>query len=246
MTNPRACIIIIGNEILSGRTQDKNIQYLAIELNNIGIKLEEVRVIPDIEQTIIDTVNELRVKYDYVFTTGGIGPTHDDITSESMAKAFGVNIVCNPEALKILEDHYGAENVSDTRKKMAFVPEGAKLILNPASKAPGFIMGNVYVMAGVPYIMQAMFAGLKGELKGGKPTQTKSIVVMVGESFIAKGFEDIQKQYPEVEMGSYPFIKENKWGTTLVLRSTDEELLASAYQNLKEFLHSQNIETEEE
>ena len=171
MSDPvRACLIIIGNEILSGRTHDKNLPYLAEELNTLGVRLVETRVIPDIEDTIIETLNECRAKFDYVFTTGGIGPTHDDITSECVAKAFGVAIELNADAHDLLKSHYdNPADLNEARLRMARIPVGAELIQNPISKAPGFRMENVYVMAGVPMIMQAMFQGIKHQLIGGKP-----------------------------------------------------------------------------
>ena len=162
-----ACLIVIGNEILSGRTQDKNISFLAARLNEIGVGLREVRVIPDVTETIVRTVNECRSAFDYVFTTGGIGPTHDDITSDSVAQAFGVKNVLNEHARRILFDHYGDENVNEARLRMAHMPEGAELIENPISKAPGYQIENVFVLAGVPSIMRAMFESLRHRLVGG-------------------------------------------------------------------------------
>lgn len=247
MQTPKACIIVIGNEILSGRTQDKNIAFIAQELVKIGIKLAEVRIIPDVEQTIIDTVKYYSAQFDYVFTTGGIGPTHDDITTACVAKAFDIKIIRHTEAEKILEAHYGKENLNAARLKMAEIPEGARLIYNPVSAAPGFIIKNVYVMAGVPSIMQAMFGNIKGELKGGDKVLSKTISVFMTEGLIADGLSKIQDNFPEVEIGSYPFIRHARLGTSLVCRSTNEQKLTLCFNILKEFLEkfeSEILETD--
>lgn len=218
-----ACLIIIGNEILSGRTQDKNLAWIANELNIIGIRLMEVRVIPDIEAEIIATVNTCCARFTYVFTTGGIGPTHDDITSACVAKAFGVELHRHPEAAQILEKHYGAEQLNEARLKMADVPLGASLIANPVSAAPGFCMENVYVLAGVPRIMQAMFDNLKSGLAGGSKMLSHTVSVLLTEGSIAHVLGDLQNKYKEVELGSYPFIRQEKLGTSLVMRSQQQE-----------------------
>lgn len=230
-----ACVIIIGNEILSGRTKDINLSYLAEELNKIGIRVMECRVIPDIAQVIVDTVNECRQKFTYIFTTGGIGPTHDDITTACIADAFGVKLIRHPEADAILRKHYG-DQINDARLKMADIPEGATLIPNRVSAAPGFVLGNVYVLAGVPNIMRAMFDELRPALKGGAPMLSESVAVMMPEGQIAKGVSDIQNAYPEIEIGSYPFIKDGKLSTNLVLRGTNGNTLAKATQDMRAFL----------
>ena len=227
MQSPTACLIIIGNEVLSGRTQDKNLAWLAAELNKLGIRLMESRIIPDIGQTIITCVNSMRRQFDMVFTTGGIGPTHDDITSEYVAKAFGVNLSRHPEAVALLEKHYPPGELNEARLKMAEIPEGATLIYNPVSAAPGYKIGNVYVMAGVPRIMQAMFDGIKHTLKGGAPMLSASIAAYVTEGVIAETLTRIQLQFPTVEIGSYPFVRGQKLGTTLVARSTDAEAVSA-------------------
>ena len=218
----KASLIIIGNEILSGRTQDKNLSYLATWLNEIGIQLSEVRVIRDEEDEIIDTVNFLRKKYHYVFTTGGIGPTHDDITSESIAKAFNVDLETNPQALAILKEYYKDSELTEARLKMTKIPKGAELVENPISKAPGFKIENVFVMAGIPKIMQGMLEGAKTHLSGGRPVRSKSIDVFMAESFIAEELSNMQDKFKDVEIGSYPFVKDGKYGTSLVMRSSDE------------------------
>ena len=217
----KAALIIIGNEILSGRTKDKNLAYLAEWLNEIGIQLYEVRVIRDDEDEIIDCVNLLRKKFDYVFTTGGIGPTHDDITTESIAKAFDVELETNPEALKILQAYYKKGDLNEARLKMTLLPMGAQLVENPVTKAPGFKMENVFVMAGIPSIMQGMLEGARIFLETGSKMSSKSIDVFMPESFVATELSQIQDNYGNVEIGSYPFNKDGKFGTSLVMRSTD-------------------------
>jgi molybdenum cofactor synthesis domain-containing protein len=223
-----AALIIIGNEILSGRTKDANLPHLAEVLNSVGVRLLEARVIADIEREIIDTVNTLRHKYDYVFTTGGIGPTHDDITAESMAKAFGQKLIRNPEALSRLQTHYqeiGLE-LTEARLRMANTPEHATLVDNPVSTAPGFRVENVFVMAGVPKIMQAMLDNIKGQLHGGKPMLSSAVHCNLGEGIIAAGLGELQKKYPEVDIGSYPrFGSGGGFRVTLVMRHTDPAVL---------------------
>ena len=232
----KAALIIIGNEILSGRTQDKNLSYLANWLNEIGIQLSEVRVIRDEEKVIIDTVNHLRSEYDYVFTTGGIGPTHDDITSLSIARAFGVELEVNDKALSILKEYYKDGELTEARMKMTMIPVGAELVDNPVSKAPGFKMDNVFVMAGIPSIMQGMLEGARMFLKGGDVVKSMSIDVFTPESNVAQALTDLQKKYNDVEIGSYPFSKDNRFGTTLVMRSSDEKRLNQCDEELKELM----------
>ena len=221
----KAALIIIGNEILSGRTQDQNLSYLANWLNEIGIQLSEVRVIRDEEDIIIETVNYLRKTYNYVFTTGGIGPTHDDITSLSIARAFNVDLEINDKALSILKEYYKDSELTDSRMKMTMIPKGAELVDNPVSKAPGFKMENVFVMAGIPSIMQGMLEGARKHLKRGDVMKSTSVDVFTPESNVAEELKELQNRYAEVEIGSYPFTKENRFGTSLVLRSKDEQLL---------------------
>jgi len=242
----RACLIIIGNEVLSGRTQDKNLAWLAKELNEIGIRLAEARVIPDNTQVIIDTVGACRKKFAYVFTTGGIGPTHDDITSDAIARAFGVKLERNQEAETILQRHYGKEKLNAARLKMADIPAGASLIRNAVSAAPGFCIENVYVMAGVPAIMQAMFESFKHELKGGAKMLSRAVSAYVTEGAIAERLSAIQDQYPDVEIGSYPLIRQQRLGTCLVARSTDTARLNAAYREIKDLLLSLTQEVAEE
>jgi len=224
----RAAMLIIGNEILSGRTQDANLQYIALGLNSVGIRLKEVRVIADDEQVIIATINEMRAKFDYVFTSGGIGPTHDDITSECVAKAFGVPLLRDPRAVELLKKVIKPENLNEARLRMANIPEGASLIHNPVSAAPGFQIGNVYVMAGVPKIMQAMFDGIKHSLTGGRCVLSKSVTLHIGEGSIAVALKAIQDTYTEVEIGSYPFTRDGGYGTEIVCRGTESAEVAAA------------------
>ena len=222
-------LVIVGNEILSGRTQDTNTSWIAENLNAMGIALHQVRVVPDIEGEIIVAVNELRKKVDYVFTTGGIGPTHDDITAESIAKAFGVKLELDEVAFRILVAHYGSEeNVTHPRKKMAMIPKGATLISNPVSGAPGFQIENVFVMAGVPRIMQAMFDDVKTRLSRGKPVLSNTIACSLQESMVAEPLTAIQAKYPQVSIGSYPHFRGGILGLSLVLRSSDDPMLDKA------------------
>ncbi|NBX02725.1 MAG: competence/damage-inducible protein A [Alphaproteobacteria bacterium] len=233
-----ACLLIIGNEILSGRTQDKNLAWIAAQLNETGIKLAEVRVIPDVEATVVGALNECRKNFNYVFTTGGIGPTHDDITSACVAKAFGVAIERNAEAEALLEKHYTREQLNEARLKMAEIPVGASLIYNPVSAAPGFRIENVFVMAGVPRIMQAMFDGIKNELKGGEKTHSRTVAAYVTEGVIAAELTAIAEHFANVDIGSYPFIRNQRLGTTLIARSTDTAALDLAQAELKKMLLS--------
>lgn len=220
----QACLIIIGNEILSGRTQDKNLAYLAEKLNAVGVRLMEARVIPDIEQFIIDTVNYCRARYDYVFTTGGIGPTHDDITSACVAKAFGQKLIRHPEAERLLRESYATRDVplNEARLRMADVPENATLIPNHVTAAPGFKVDNVYVMAGVPKIMQAMLDTVLPTLKGSSTMFSVNVNTDLAEGTIADELADIQKHFPTVEIGSYPHFVAGGYYTTLVSRSMSQ------------------------
>lgn len=224
-TKVTACLLIIGSEILSGRTQDRNTAFIGQRLNDLGIRLMEVRVLPDVEAVIVAGLNEVRRRFDYVFTTGGIGPTHDDITADCVAKAFGRPLTVHPEARAILEAHYPPGQLTEARLRMARTPEGAELIENPVSRAPGFRVENVFVMAGIPSIMQAMFASLQHCLVGGEPLRSRTVSVEMGESFVADGLARLQQRYGDVEIGSYPFNRNGTFGTRLVLRAVDDRLL---------------------
>ena len=219
----KAALIIIGNEILSGRTDDANLQFLAGRLNGLGIRLVEVRVVQDIESKIVTAVNDLRKQLDYVFTSGGIGPTHDDITSAAIAKAFGVNHELHSEAVSILHKYYNKKDISEARLKMARLPVGSELLYNPISKAPGFRLENVYVLPGVPRILQAIFENFSHELIGGAPMLFGSVSTEIGEGVIGVGLAEIQSKYNEVEIGSYPFFRNGSVGTSLVARHISQE-----------------------
>ncbi|MCG8379346.1 MAG: molybdopterin-binding protein [Proteobacteria bacterium] len=217
----RSFVLIIGSEILSGRTQDANLSWMAVRLDQLGAPVAEARIMPDVSDIIVDTVNHARSTFDYVFTTGGIGPTHDDITASSIARAFGVPIERNPVAQQALEAYYPADDLTDARLKMADVPEGATLIENPVSGAPGFQIENVFVLPGVPRIMQAMFEGITDRIVGGEPVLTRSVITNLREGQLAKELDLLQKKYSQYSIGSYPFFKNRKFGVNLILRGTD-------------------------
>jgi molybdenum cofactor synthesis domain-containing protein len=238
-----AAIVIIGNEILSGRTQDVNVVTISSWLNELGVKLEEVRVIPDTENSIIKTVNELKNFFNYVFTTGGIGPTHDDITSKSIAKAFSLSYGYHKEAYTILEKYYGKSKFNAGRKKMAKMPIKALLILNPSSGAPGFIVDNVYCLPGVPSILKSMLSGLNNRIRGGKKILNKTINLRTVESEIEGSLGKVQNKYEDVEIGSYPFFKQGKVGVSIVVRSTDKNLISDCCRDIKDFVKKKKIET---
>ena len=238
-----AAIIIIGNEILSGRTKDQNVSYLASWLNNnLGIKVAEVRIVPDIEKKIIESVLNLSKKYEYVLTTGGIGPTHDDITSRSISKAFKKKYSYHKEAYSILKRYYGENNFNDPRKKMAKMPKGAKLILNPSSAAPGFIIKNVICLPGVPSILKSMVNNLKNYLKPGSKIFSISISVETVESNIASELEKIQKKYIQIiDIGSYPFFRLGKIGVSIVIRSSKKISLQSCHKHIVKMLKKKKL-----
>ncbi|MDP6022345.1 MAG: molybdopterin-binding protein [Alphaproteobacteria bacterium] len=233
-----AAVIIIGDEILSGRTKDQNLAFLAEALNEAGVQLRECRVVADVEAEIVAAVNALRVSNDYVFTTGGIGPTHDDITADSIGAAFGLAVDFNPEAVAILEAHYahtGAE-LNQARMRMARTPVDAALVENPVSKAPGFRVENVYAMAGIPSVCQAMFHSMKHELIGGDPVRSISISVHLAEGTLANGLSALQDKYPDVGLGSYPFYHDGRFGASIVARSQLPERLAAAADEVRQLM----------
>ena len=238
----KAAIIIIGNEILSGRTQDVNVVAISNWLNELGVRLEEVRVIPDIEDRIAETINDVRKKFNYVFTTGGIGPTHDDITSRSIAKAFNLSYGYHKEAYEILEKYYGKSEFNEGRKKMSMLPAKALLILNPTSGAPGFIVDNVYCLPGVPSILKSMLGGLNDKIKGGKKILSKTMNLRTVESEIAESLERVQNKFKDIEIGSYPFFKQGKVGVSIVIRSTEEDLISICYKDIEDFIKKKKIE----
>ena len=221
-----AALLVIGDEILSGRTQDKNVAQVALWLNEQGIRLAEVRIVPDDIERIAESVNALRATYDYLFTTGGIGPTHDDITVDAMAAAFGVPVIVHPEARRILEDYYRERGgtLTDARLRMARTPEGAELIPNPYSGAPGVKMGNIYILAGVPDIAASMLHGLAGKLEGGRPVVSVTVGAMAAESDVADLLRETEAANRGVAIGSYPFFRDGRHGANFVIRSDDEEL----------------------
>jgi molybdenum cofactor synthesis domain-containing protein len=236
MSSPRvsAAVLIIGNEILSGRTQDTNLNHLAKKLNEYGIQIHEARVVPDIEAEIVAALNALRGRYDYVFTTGGIGPTHDDITADCVAKAFGVPLEINEEIAEILRRRQVPPEIQEMRMRMARVPKGGGLIRNP-NGPHGFYIGNVYVMAGIPSVMQGMLASLDGQLKRGETIRSFSITAHLPESQLARGLGEIQQRWPHVDLGSYPFSRGDRYGTTLVMRGSvepDMEAMLAAVKSL--------------
>ena len=237
-----AAILIIGNEILSGRTQDTNTSTLAIWLNSIGVKINEVRVIPDIEKTIVDTINVLRRENNYVFTTGGIGPTHDDITAASVSKAFGLKYKIHKEAFKILEAYYQQGEFNEGRQKMVWMPENANLILNPTSGAPGFSVENVFCLPGVPSILKSMLGGLTNSIIGGEPILSSTISLRTVESEIANSLTKVQDDNNNVEIGSYPFFQAGKLGVSIVIRSEDKSKIDKCKSQILGFVKHKKIE----
>ncbi|MCF4164367.1 molybdopterin-binding protein [Zavarzinia compransoris] len=237
-----AALAIIGNEILSGRTQDANLAHLAKTLNAWGVEMREARVVPDIEAEIVAAVNAMRARYDYVFTTGGIGPTHDDITADSIAAAFGVPVVEHPDAIALLEAHYPPGGLTPARRRMARVPEGAGLIDNPISKAPGFRIANVFVLAGIPAVMRAQLEGARAFISGGRSVISATVSVLVGESRIAELLSATQDRFPDVDMGSYPFFRRAGLGTALVLRAREADRLEIAMAALTDALVAAGVE----
>ena len=237
-----AAILIIGNEILSGRTQDTNTGTIALWLNSIGVKVNEVRVIQDIEDTIIDTVNYLRKTNNYVFTTGGIGPTHDDITALSISKAFNLKYEIHKEAFKILESYYKVGEFNEGRQKMVWMPRNANLILNPTSGAPGFNIENVFCLPGVPSILKSMLGGLQNRIIGGKPILSHTISLRTVESEIAKSLTEVQVNNKDIEIGSYPFFQAGKLGVSIVIRSEDQSKIDKCSNEILSFIDEKKIE----
>jgi len=239
-----AALVVIGDEILSGRTQDKNIAQLAPWLNDQGIRLAEVRVVPDDPQRIGEAVNALRAAHDYLFTTGGIGPTHDDITVDAIAAALGVPVIVHPAARRILEDYYRDRpgGLTEARLRMARVPEGAELIENPSSGAPGIKLGNIYILAGVPSIAASMIEGLTGKLEGGRPVVSVTVGARAAESDVADLLRETESAHPGVVIGSYPFFKDGRYGANFVVRSEDGELANATAEELSSRLRQAGYE----
>jgi molybdenum cofactor synthesis domain-containing protein len=234
-----AGLVIIGDEILSGRTQDKNIAQIATWLNLQGIRLSEVRVVPDVSERIVEAVNALRARSDYLFTTGGIGPTHDDITVDAIAEALGVPVIVHPKARAVLEEYYSSRGgITDARLRMARVPEGAELIENRMSGAPGIRCGNIFILAGVPHIATLMLEALSGQLEGGKPLLSRTIGCWTAESEVSEILASTEKAHPGCQIGSYPFFRDGKVGANFVVRSTEERVLSACAEDLVSRLES--------
>ena len=237
-----AAILIIGNEILSGRTQDSNTSTLANWLNSIGVTVEEARVIPDKENVIVETLIFLKSNYNYVFTTGGIGPTHDDITAQSVSKTFGIKYELHKEAFKILEAYYKPGEFNEGRQKMAWMPQNANLILNPTSGAPGFNVENVFSLPGVPSILKSMLGGLTNDIIGGVPIKSLTISLRTVESEIANSLTKVQNENEDVEIGSYPFFHAGKLGVSIVIRSDDQNKIDNCNSQILKFVNEKKIE----
>lgn len=241
---PGAAVLVIGNEILSGRTRDANVQTLGGALAAMGIRLREVRVVEDQEPAIIEAVNALRARFDHVFTTGGIGPTHDDITTDSIAAAFGVTVAHDPEAVRRLTAYYGESEATEVRLRMARIPRDATLIDNPVSAAPGFTLHNVHVLPGVPRILAAMLPNVLATLPGGAPIVSRTVTAWIRESDIANELAAVQAEHPDLDVGSYPFMREGRFGTSLVVRGADEPGVAAAAAAIAAFLKARDASFE--
>ena len=231
-TKVTAAVIIIGNEILSGRTQDKNLAFLANILNENGVQIREAKVIPDIESTIIDCVRDYSKNFDYVITTGGIGPTHDDITSESIANAFGMQLVMDKEIEKMIRSRPATEAEMKSRLKMAMIPQGAELV-RTSFGPPGFRLNNIFVLAGIPRVMEEMSKSMVKMIRGGSKVESRSLDVFLTESAIASPLEEIQKDFPDLDLGSYPFVRDGKYGTSLVIRGSNVNQLNEAFERVR-------------
>ena len=229
-----AGVLVIGNEILSGRTQDVNLNHIAKALGEMGVRVREARVVPDVKDVIVAAVNDARARFDYVFTTGGIGPTHDDITAESIARAFDVPLVVSDAIAERIRGRPAPPEVMESRLRMARIPRGTELIDNPTGGPQGFRMGNVFVMAGIPAVMQAMLSTVT--LEGGAVVRSRSVTAYLGESQVATGLTRIQARYPEVDLGSYPFTRDGRYGTTLVMRGTNPDELAAVLDQVKQLI----------
>lgn len=239
-----AAVLVIGDEILSGRTRDTNSGHIAAFLTELGIDLREVRVVPDDQELIVEAINTLRRRYTYLFTTGGIGPTHDDITTDAVGAAFGVLVALHPRAVAILREHYASPGeLTEARLRMARIPEGGTLIANPVSKAPGFRLGNVFVMAGVPKIMQAMLISLEPELETGVKVISETLDCPFGEGVIGTALGDIAKAHPKVSIGSYPVLAARAFSTKLVIRSREQPALAAARADIEAMLAALTAKT---
>ncbi len=240
--NPDAAVLIIGNEILSGRTQDVNLQNIATKLKAVGVPVKEARVVPDVENEIVGALNDLRKKYAYVITTGGIGPTHDDITVEAVAAAFGVPVIEDPRARKLLAKHFGEENLTVARLRMARVPQGAELVNNPVSGAPGIRIGNVFCLAGVPSIMDGMMDEVVSAVRHGPAIYSLTASGFLAESVLAEDLRGLASRHPSVDIGSYPWLREDRFGTSLVVRGVDEKTVQIVADELLALFRSKGTE----
>ena len=236
-----AALVIIGEEILSGRTEDENISHIARYLTDIGIALQEVWVVRDMEAEIVTAVNELRARYTYVFTTGGIGPTHDDVTTDAIARAFGVEVEIDTRAVEVMRKGYTERDLTPARLRMARIPKGAELVDNPVSRAPGFMLGNVIVMAGIPCIMQVMLDAVAPHLKKGQPMLSRSVRIEAPEGDVATGLAALQAAHDDVQIGSYPFFEKGSLGTYVVLRSVDQRALDCVLGELWELIATERF-----
>ncbi len=240
-----AAVVVIGNEILSGRTRDANVQAIGSALGAVGIRLREVRIVEDRETAIVEAVDALRVRYDYVFTTGGIGPTHDDITTDAIGRAFGRAVQHDPAAVELLMRDYGPVEATATRLRMARVPRGATLIDNPVSAAPGFRVENVFVLPGVPRILQGMLPGVLAALPGGPPIVSRTVTAWVREGDIATDLAAVQARHPGLDVGSYPFARDGRFGTALVVRGNDAAEVDQAASQVLAFLHERGVDSDD-
>lgn len=239
-----AAVAVIGNEILSGRTRDANVQAIGSALATIGIRLREVRIVEDRLAAIVEAVNALRARYAHVFTTGGIGPTHDDITTDAIGAAFGREVRHDPQAVELLRRYYGPAEATETRLRMARVPAGATLLDNPVSAAPGFRVENVFVLPGVPRILQAMLPGVLAVLPGGPPIRSRSVTAWVRESDVAAELAAVQARHPDLDLGSYPFVRDGRFGTALVVRGNDAAGVERAAGEVASFLRARGVDFE--
>ncbi|MGE3773741.1 MAG: competence/damage-inducible protein A [Gammaproteobacteria bacterium] len=240
-----AAVVVIGNEILSGRTRDANVQAIGSALGTVGIRLREVRIVEDRVAAIVEAVDALRARYAYVFTTGGIGPTHDDITTDAIGTAFGREVRHDPQAVELLTRYYGPTEATEIRLRMARVPVGATLIDNPVSAAPGFRIENVFVLPGVPRILQGMLPGVLATLPGGPPILSRTVTAWVRESDVAAELAVVQARHPGLDVGSYPFVRDGRFGTALVVRGNDAAGVDLAAGDIAAFLRARGVEFDE-
>ncbi len=247
MDKVTAAVLVVGNEILSGRTRDANIQFLGAALGEMGITLAEARVVPDVEEVIVAAVNELRARHDYLFTTGGIGPTHDDITTDAVGKAVGKAVLLDPRAVDLLKSYYAnPADLNEARLRMARIPEGAELVANPVSRAPGYCIENVFVLAGIPRVMQAMFDDIRPRLKRGARMLAHTVTIYKPEGVLAGPLAEIQQAHPSVDIGSYPFVREDRLGAAIVIRAIDAQAIGAAALAVRKMGEAMGAEMDED